>query len=253
MDGDTDRQIEAIWTYLSDGEFAINPEGLVPKNKELVVAGKAVVYRNKLWEAGFRGIAVGYPAHVNLAFDAEQKRLALLWKNRFLNVTAHWSVQSMGRVRPAGTDVIQLPHGPTFALLKQPKQPWPLNADDLLEIKFRGYQLDDLDRPAFLYRLRENEDVIDVEDFFNGIREGDTFVAQRQLLLKGKLGAKAIGFLVWDGQPVTPNGLAFHCGDNLKIRLDLPEHAQAITVGNQLRVVIDGNQAQTKIGVQYRW
>jgi len=44
---------------------------------ELIVGGDPVVYRGKLWEAGFRGIAAGYPGQGNAAFDAEEMRLLL--------------------------------------------------------------------------------------------------------------------------------------------------------------------------------
>ena len=85
--------------------------GLTRKQLELIVGGKARLYRGKIWEAGFRGICVGYPDQLNLGFDAEELRLALLWKGRFLNVAAHWRVQGMGRIRPLGHSVLKFPHG----------------------------------------------------------------------------------------------------------------------------------------------
>lgn len=61
LGGDTDRQLAAVWGYLSEGERAKFPEGLSRQGVELVVGGEAVVYRGKLWEAGFRAIAAGFP------------------------------------------------------------------------------------------------------------------------------------------------------------------------------------------------
>lgn len=153
LDGDIDRQHAALWTYLADGAQAKFPEGLSRQSMELVVGGEAVVYRGKLWEAGFRGIATGYPGQLNAAFDAEEMRLALLWKGRFLNVSPHWSSQGMGRIRPLGDDPVLFPHGPAFAVLPHPADPWPAAATGTAGMKFHGYQLDALKRPVFRYTI----------------------------------------------------------------------------------------------------
>ena len=142
LGGSTERQYAALWTYLSDGARAKSPEGLSRQNMELVVGGEAVVYRGKLWEAGFRAVAVGYPGQVNAAFDAEEMRLALVWRGRFLNAGAHWGVQGMGQIHPLGDDVVIFPHGSAFAVLADDKAPWPTNAPKELGAKFRGHQVD---------------------------------------------------------------------------------------------------------------
>ncbi len=163
--GDTERQQAALWTYFADGAKAKFPEGLSRQNMELIVGGEAVVYRGKLWEAGFRGIATGYPGGVNAAFDAEEMRLAIVWRGRFLNVSPHWSVQGMGRIRPLGTDEIVFPHGAPFAVLSAPTAPWPTEPSKALGMKFSGYQLDALKRPTFLYA----DGPLAVEDFLTPV------------------------------------------------------------------------------------
>ena len=268
LDGDTRRQIDAIWTYLEDGELAINPDGLVPQNKELVVAGKAVVYRNKLWEAGFRGIAVGFPDHVNMAFDAERKRLALLWKNRFLNVTPHWSVQSMGRIRPSGTDVVKLPNAPPFAFLEKEDSRWPAFGDDAdVPIQFRGYQLDELDRPTLMYDLLVKEQSFRIEDFSTGSRTGNTFILNRKLTITRRQSSgsdaavspdQRIGLLLFADDQVTATQNNYQCGEKLSLRLELPDSATPrIQNENQLRVIFRPASIHVnepiQIGVQYRW
>ncbi len=160
LDGDTDRQHAALWTYLADGPLAKFPEGLSRQSMELVVGGEAVVYRGKLWEAGFRGIATGYPGQLNAAFDAEEMRLALVWKGRFLNVSPHWSSQGMGRIRPLGEDPVLFPHGPAFAILINRTDPWPAAPGAAGGMKFHGYQLDAMQRPVFLYAIAG----VDIED-----------------------------------------------------------------------------------------
>ena len=168
LDGDTDRQHAALWTYLADGAKAKFPEGLSRQNMELIVGGEAVVYRGKLWEAGFRAIATGYPGGVNVAFDAEEMRLALVWRGRFLNVSPHWSVQGMGKIRPLDNDAVVLPHGSPFAVLTSNTTPWPSEPSKDLGMKFAGYQLDSLKRPTLLYRFGE----MSVEDFISPVGTG---------------------------------------------------------------------------------
>ncbi len=151
LEGDTDRQHAALWTYLADGTSAKFPEGLSRQNMELIVGGDPVVYRGKLWEAGFRAIATGYPGAVNAAFDAGEMRLALVWRGRFLNVSPHWSSQGMGSIHPLGTDEVILPHGAPFAILTHPEAPWPTTSSKATGMRFGGYQLDASKRPILLY------------------------------------------------------------------------------------------------------
>jgi mono/diheme cytochrome c family protein len=165
LDGDTTRQEAALWTYLSDGTRAKFPVGLSRQNVELVVGGEAVVYRGKLWEAGFRAVAIGYPGEVNAAFDAEEMRLSLLWRGRFLNVGPHWLVQGMGQIHPLGTDVVIFPHGSPLAILADAKAPWPADDSKALGMKFHGYQLDSVRRPTLLYSFGS----IGIEDFLTPI------------------------------------------------------------------------------------
>ena len=154
LGGNTDRQHAALWTYLADGARAKFPEGLSRQNMELVVGGETVVYRGKMWEAGFRAVATGYPGRLNAAFDAEEMRLALLWRGRFLNAGPHWGVQGMGSIRPLGTEVVVFQHGAPLAVLAHAKAPWPTNAPKELGLKFGGYQLDALKRPTLFYSFR---------------------------------------------------------------------------------------------------
>ncbi len=168
LDGDTDRQHAALWTHFADGAKAKFPEGLSRQNMELIVGGEAVVYRGKLWEAGFRAIATGYPGGVNVAFDAEEMRLALVWRGRFLNVSPHWSTQGMGRIHPLENDAVVLPHGSPLAVLTSAATPWPSETSKEAGMKFIGYQLDSLKRPTLLYRFGE----LGVEDFISPVGAG---------------------------------------------------------------------------------
>jgi mono/diheme cytochrome c family protein len=183
LGGDTQRQHAALWTYLSGGTRAKFPEGLNRQNVELIVGGDPVVYRGKLWEAGFRAIAVGYPGQLNAAFDAEEMRLALLWRGRFLNAGPHWTVQGMGQIRPLESNVVVFPHGPALAVLTDADAPWPAEAGKPAGLQFRGSQLDAQQRPTLLYALG----AVSVEDFMSPVETAGKTGLRRTLTLTGPL------------------------------------------------------------------
>jgi mono/diheme cytochrome c family protein len=184
LDGDADRQIHALWQYLADGRRAKQPEGLIAEGGELIVGGEAVIYRAFIDGAGTRGIGVGYPAEVNLAFDANAMRPAMIWKGRFIDASKHWTGRGEGFQPPAGDDVRKLVEGPPFALLADKEERWPTEIGKQAGYRFRGYRLDELRRPTFLYDFG----TVRIEDFFEGQGEGD----KRHLV-------RAIRFIAKDG------------------------------------------------------
>ena len=108
LDGDTDQQIGAVWEYLQDGRQARVPRGLRREPIELLASeGHAAMLRRSYQGIGKRGIGVGYPGGVNLAFDAEQLRLAMIWKGKFADPAGVWRSQGHGTVRPLGSELIR--------------------------------------------------------------------------------------------------------------------------------------------------
>ena len=117
LDGTVKGQIAAIWTYLADGDKAIFPVGLVTGKIELIAFDEAVIYRNFIEGAGTRAIGVGYPEKLNLAFDANDVRLAMLWHGGFIDAARHWTARGAGFEKPLGDNVLRLPEGPPLAIL----------------------------------------------------------------------------------------------------------------------------------------
>jgi mono/diheme cytochrome c family protein len=165
LGGTADSQIEAIWLYLSDGGGAQRPPGIGPAYIPLVPEKSAIVYRNFIQGAGPRGIAVGYPEKVSLAFDANDLRLALLWQGAFFDAARHWSNRSEGFEGPLGDNILRLPSGPEFAVLDRDDQPWPTKSGRELGYHFRGYRLTPDDRPTFLYAIES----VKIEDYSNPV------------------------------------------------------------------------------------
>lgn len=167
LGGDTAQQIEAIWTYLADGTRARKPVGLSRESNELRVADVTEICRGQS-SVGYRGIGVGYPERISLAFDSGEMALRQLWKGEFASVDA-------GHFRPRGTDSISFPPGIPFHRLKSLDDHWPYKGKSNHAFpqdqgyQFRGYHLDAARKPTLLYQYGD----ITVEDFFQDVRGQD--------------------------------------------------------------------------------
>jgi mono/diheme cytochrome c family protein len=162
LDGDTQKQVEALWEYLSEGNKAQTPIGIGPQPIPLEPKGEAIIYRNFIQGAGPRGIGVGYPERAHLAFDAQQMRLALLWQGEFIDASKHWVDRGAGFQAPLGDNLIPMHEGAPFASLADSTAPWPKETGHAAGYQFEGYTLDSKQRPAFDYR----QGTLQVKDFF---------------------------------------------------------------------------------------
>lgn len=149
LDGDVDKQIAALWTYLND------PHQPLPEKIErgktfdftLVPSEQPIVMRTFMKAAGTHAIAVGFPQGVHFAFDSNRSRVAELWRGRFLDAHGTWFDRFTPPAEPLGQDVMPLPTGPAWALLETPHDDWPTEST----MAFRGYRLDAAGTPTFLY------------------------------------------------------------------------------------------------------
>ncbi len=179
LGGSTAKQIDSIWIYLQDGGRAALPLGLRKDSIPLIPDKEAIVYRNFIEGAGPRGIAVGYPEKANLAFDANDLRLALIWQGDFLDALRHWSDRSAGFEPPLGDNVIHLGTGVAFAVLAKDDQAWTSRSAKELGYQFRGYRTTTDGRPTFLYTCCGAR----IEDFPNAIPGGSSPSLRRVLTL----------------------------------------------------------------------
>ncbi|MDB5351689.1 MAG: cytochrome c1 [Planctomycetota bacterium] len=179
LDGSSRKQIEALWLYLADGSNANPPYGIGRSPIPLVAEKDAIIYRAFIEGAGTRGIGVGYPEKANLAFDANEGRLAMIWQGGFMDASKHWSGRGDGFQPPLGDNIIAFPRGPSLATLTDDKQPWPTAAPKENGYRFRGYRLTKNDRPTFLYEAG----TVRVEDAPDGIVADGSPAIRRTLSL----------------------------------------------------------------------
>ncbi|HEX5034537.1 MAG TPA: cytochrome c1, partial [bacterium] len=179
LDGSVDKQDRAMWAYLADGDKALLPVGLVTGAIELIAFDEAIMYRNFIEGAGPRAIGVGYPEKLNLAFDANNLRLALIWQGAFIDASRHWEGRGSGFQPPLGDNVIKLIDGVPFAALENDKAPWPAGSGKEQGYRFGGYSLGLKRMPTFAYSFGE----IKITDAPVPYGEADVYVLRRTLSL----------------------------------------------------------------------
>ncbi len=157
LGGDPVRQVDAIRSYLSLGESMPLPKGVVPDAGEyaLVPSDRPIVFGTFMEGVSPRTIAVGLPDNVHYAYDAESIRLAKAWRGAFMDARGTWHGRAGQLENPEGRDVVAMPDGATFAVLKTRADAWPApNRRDAAGVRngawrFAGTSRDEQGRPAF--------------------------------------------------------------------------------------------------------
>ena len=208
------------WTrsgaYLADGTQAKLPDGLTPARMELAATNEAIVYRNFIEGAGSRAIGVGYPEKANLAFDANNLCLALVWHGKFIDAARHRTGRGEGYEPPLGDDVVQLSSAPPFAELSDRNEAWPQVSGRKAGYKMRGYLLDALRRPKFMYSYKN----VKVEDYTVAARVEDEPVLRREIQLQSSDSAPQLYFIAARAPQIIPkNEGAFVVDGKLTIKL----------------------------------
>ncbi len=212
--GDTEKQILSIWAYLARKNFTDLPPGLVRGKQEILAQGEAVMYRNFIDGGGPRAIGVGYPEKANLAFDAEGMRLALIWQGSFIDAARHRTGRGQGFEKPLGTNVLQGPAGPAFAILESDSAPWPKDTGKVAGYQFHGYRLDAQRRPAFRYSFHE----VQIEDYPIAIGADPDVSFQRTITLRSEKPADRLYFRAAVADKITEKDGAFLIGETLRLK-----------------------------------
>ena len=188
LDGTPAGQIEAVWRYLA-GTKPRPPIGASARPIELVPTDRPIIYRNFIEGAGPRAIAVGYPEKVNVAWDAERMRLALVWRGAFIDAGRHWNGRGQGFEAPLGDEPFSPDAASAIAVLESSESAWPLvhaglSADGRRGVaRFHGYSLDAAGRPTFAWsadgiRISERIDPV--------VEDGKAAVVRRTIRLAGR-------------------------------------------------------------------
>lgn len=221
LGGDAGRQRDALWQWLARGPEAGEPRGQVLEPLVVAVTNEAVIIRRAFPGIGKRGIGVGYPAGIHLAFDAGQMRLGTMWSGGFIEASGLWRGQGAGQANILGRDRVNFPAGVAFAVLGTAATPWPTNlAKHADGFAFKGYRLDAQQRPTFRYEFNG----ILVEDQFldvRGVSAKSHFV--RTLKFPERAPPPGLHFRVAVDKVIEPRGeREFSVGQGLLVRLSAP-------------------------------
>jgi azurin len=222
----------------------------------LIVGQEPVVYRNFIAGAGNRGFGVGYPGGINLAWNAEQMNLAMVWRGAFIDAGRHWTGRGGGAQAPLGFDVFR-PAGelsPPLAVLASTSAEWPKSDPKQRAEGFawKGYTLDAQRFPTFLYEW----DGVKITDRFDV--QGDAVAGAgkliRTLQLNGPIPANAF-YRAATGASIQPEHGGFLV-TNGRFALEGREFE------NTFRITADGAQiagqnllipARSEIKITYSW
>lgn len=249
LKGDTGQQIEALWSYLEDGQRAKKPFGLSRESNELRVSDVAEICRGR-GTAGFRGIGVGYPERLNLAFDSEEMALRELWKGEFANV-------DLGSFHARGTDHVSFPPGIPFHRLKSLEDSWPYKGKTNYTFpqdqgyQFRGYYLDTLQRPTFRYQYGS----IAVEEFFEDVRDKDgKAYFKRSFRFEASEAQSPFYFRAASGKKVSVAADRTFVIDQLQLRLT-SDHKGIVRQGDPAEVLIPLTlpKGRSTLTLEYQW
>ena len=207
--------------------------------------GEAAIYRNFIAEAGPRAIGVGYDEAVNLTFDANNMRLAQIWQGDFIDGARHWSGRGQGFQPPAGEAIIKFPNGVAFATLESATSAWPKAEPRSEELRFRGYQLDERQRPTFRY---DRGDVSIADTPVPVAREENSYL-KRTLKLSGKGSPRNLYFRAASGN-ITAAGKGFLVNDELIITVS---GGKAAIQNGELRIPIEFKNGAARLELAYQW
>ena len=251
LDGDANKQIAAIWEYLADGEKAAKPKGLVQAKMQLVATDAPRIYRNFIEGAGSRAIGVGYPEEVNLAFDANNNRLAMIWFGAFIDASRHWVGRGQGYQPPLGDNVLKLPEGVSFALPKVAEKEWPKQSAKELGLRFRGYEFNSDRQPIFRYQLGD----LKISDFAAPRIEEDAVSLKRTFVLESE-STGAIWYRAASAKKITRgDDGTYSIGDDYQIRLTTSDQTMIRSAGDnqELLIKINLENGKAEFTQEYIW
>ncbi|SFH69537.1 family 16 glycoside hydrolase [Planctomicrobium piriforme] len=249
--GDPNQQISAIWMYLSDGDKAGLPDGLVAQMIELKPEQEPIIYRNFIEGVSPRAIAVGYPEKVNLAWDANELCLKLIWHDRFLDAALHWTGRGTGNQTPLGDHILTLEPAIPFATLATPDAPWPTaSIRSQTGYRFEGYQLDAKGRPVFSYQTPFGS----VTDFPEPIRrDAHEGTINRVLTFQPQKSTEPVYFRAAVGSKIEPVADGYLVNDALTMKITGGDKPLLRKSGDQMELLVPIPQQPTTLTQEISW
>lgn len=100
------KDVDAIRTWMSLGESAPLPKGVVVDAKSLILEpiDRPILHGAFLKDVSARCLAVGTPARTHFAYDLVKPRLVWLWRGAFMDARGTWHGRAGKLIEPLGKD-----------------------------------------------------------------------------------------------------------------------------------------------------
>lgn len=246
------KQMQAVWSYLSDGNRAQIPAGIQKEAIVLEPKDEPIVYRNFIEGVSPRAIAVGYPEKVHLCFDAQEGSLALLWQGEFIDASKHWVGRGPGNQSPLGDNVMNLTRGLPVAFLASAEAAWPTGKANELGYQFKGYRFNSKRQPVFLYSIADAQ----VSDEFIPVTQGKQQGFARTVTIKTAATGTKATYRAAAGNKIEPQGDVFVIDGQLQLTLKTASGTPRVrTVNGKQELVIDLDlkAGEARIEQSYWW
>lgn len=206
LDGEPERQLEALWAYLSLTRQLPLPE-FGPSPGELVEGGESptvvprelplLVHGYLGDHGGLRGIALGFPEGTHFGFDSERCRLVSVWQGGFLERRG-WFDAGRGGAEKDGDRVLGnvIWHDPGDGCFAIEDDSAPASGTTVLgppsSVRYEACWAR-TDDAGFAYRLEFGpKEVLSVEDRPAPLKGADFPAFRRHLTLTGPAVARAV-------------------------------------------------------------
>lgn len=236
LDGDPERQVEAVWAWLANCASLPLPEGLLVPDLEFEVVVGDEPRLVGVFMAGVspRTLLVGHPEGLHLAYDMQRARLAKAWRGRFFNAKGTWFNRAGSLEQPGSDDVLDLPPGSALARLAAPDAPWPEDAT----CRPLGRRFDHERRPVFRYALG----AVEIEERARPVVDEDGQRLVRELTLRAT-------------EPVEDLWLRAAVGDEAHVTVLTGDQPVSVAGprGRELRIPVRFDEGVAHIELEVSW
>ena len=213
------------------------------------LAGEAMIYRNFIANVGTaRGIGVGFSEGIHYAYDAQNGRVAMIWKGGFIDAKRHWTGRGQGYQPPSESFIEIDTLGAIIADLEAVGQDWPA-ADYVANgksadysqsgkpsnFRFLGYTLNNKRHPIFSWTWNG----LRVTDYTRPNKAGGM---RRTLTFKGQPNKL-------DGKPF----LRLGSGDSDKLEIKIPRSVDKVISDDGIRIPIKLKNGEYKVSINYNF
>ena len=248
--GDIDKQIEAIWSYLSLGEAAPYPKGLLssPGEFELTPTDGTIHTGVFMRDMSPRTLVVGTPQRIHFAFDMMNSRLGRAWAGKYFDAAGTWKGRAGQLEVPPGPWIDFAPSAP-FAVLTDAAATWPSEMGREAGYLALGRTMDESDMPTFRYSLG---DVVVEETPRPELRLGGARLA-RAFSIQGSMSGGGSLYMRAGTGSLAARDDEWVQGGEVSLRVSGDGRAFLRGEGDSAELLVEINQLPANIKVTYTW